>query len=223
MIDRRSIIHTLALGVPGMALASPLIARADGNCDYSGNLCDVGIRTDNFNAVNAKQRASQWCWAACAQMILNYHQVPVTQEDVVWRIKGVIRDEAANYYEIMSALNGEYPTSEEGGRAEVTCLETKSTDDIIDDLYKNWPLMLAYDTGDSGHAVVLTAARFKVTRTQNGKRRSLISLTVRDPSPERPSRQIWDAREMVDRTVFFARVFVNHTEAPKKKRGRRRR
>jgi hypothetical protein len=210
MITRRQLVKNIVMGGIGTAgalIAKPMLALAGGECDAMGN-CVVGIATNVLNQVDAKQKSSQWCWAASAQMILNYYQIPATQEEIVLRIKGAFVDEAANYLEILEALNGR-ATDKNGNTKRIQCQTMGITvGNILVDLYEDRPLLLAYDTGEGGHAVVLTAVTFRTYETDAGTDFDLVSVTVRDPWPTRPSRQTWSAAQLAARTSFMARVTV---------------
>jgi hypothetical protein len=212
MLSRRQLLRNVMMGATAsMAGAAGMIpsfrARAAGECAPSGE-CVAGIRTEVFNMVDAKQRSTQWCWAACAQMILNYYNIPVTQEEIVLRIKGAFVDEAANYLEIVQALNGT-ATDNNGDRVQIHCQTAGvSTENIINDLYNDHPLLLAYNIGEGGHAVVLTAVAYTPFYNGYSEDYQLHTITIRDPWPDRPSRQVWNADDMAWRTSFIARVFV---------------
>ena len=47
-----------------------------------------GILTQQFDFVAAAQQMDEWCWAASVQMILQYYEIPVTQEEIVARVFG---------------------------------------------------------------------------------------------------------------------------------------
>lgn len=210
MISRRQLMRNMVMGGAGAAAAmaaTPMRGRAAGECDGTGN-CVVGIPTNVFNEVDAKQKSSQWCWAASAQMILNYYDIPATQEEIVRRIKGTTANEAANGYEILRALSGRVK-DKSGQLKQVNCQVVGITvANILLDLYHDRPLLLAYETGEGGHAVVLTAINFRTYETMRGTDFDLISVTVRDPWPGRPSRQVWSAAQLGARTEFMARVLV---------------
>ena len=54
----------------------------------------IGINSGEFNSLTTfgKQRSLNWCWAACIQMVLNFHRIPVTQEQVVKKTLGKLVD-----------------------------------------------------------------------------------------------------------------------------------
>ena len=45
----------------------------------------IGIDIVRMNFVAARQLNSQWCWAACIKMVLNYYGVSITQKQIVAR------------------------------------------------------------------------------------------------------------------------------------------
>ncbi len=66
----------------------------------------------DFQAVESQQEQGDWCWAACAQMVLGYAGIEASQEEIVTRIHGDnedggLRVEAASRYEIYRALSPE--------------------------------------------------------------------------------------------------------------------
>ena len=78
------------------------------------NLAKLGpnefqVQCTNIQAVAAEQAGTNWCWAACAQMILRYNGTNITQEEIVKQIAkeaGQCRDsEQADEFEIWLAMN----------------------------------------------------------------------------------------------------------------------
>ena len=80
-----------------------------------GKIC---IELKDFDEVSAEQKESDWCWAACAQMIAHYNGVTdVTQKDIAARIHGHHADgtqkvAAASRFEVFRALAPDAPQSE---------------------------------------------------------------------------------------------------------------
>jgi len=68
----------------------------------------VGIPQSEFSNIASygKQHSMNWCWAACIQMILNYHSIPVLQEQIVKRTIGKLVDKLADPNIMFKALNG---------------------------------------------------------------------------------------------------------------------
>lgn len=95
-------------------LARPLYGR----CVHVGVASAVLLITAGCGAVKTaelhgfqdhavKQKSADACWAACAEMIHSYNGVSMKQEAIVARVRGrpEVEIEAANWYEILQALN----------------------------------------------------------------------------------------------------------------------
>jgi len=142
----------------------------------------VGILTPNFNFVAAGQEQDEWCWAASASMILRWYGLPITQEMVVERTKGVLIDQPGSDQDISNALSGWAWSS--NGQARVIKSWTKAGPPLpqilIEELSQQHPILLTFISGpNSGHAVVITAASF--FPTPNGP--YIHSIVIRDPWP----------------------------------------
>jgi hypothetical protein len=142
----------------------------------------VGILTPNFNFVTAAQKLDEWCWAASASMILNWHGLPITQEMVVARTKGVLIDQPGSDQDISNALSGWAWSND--GQVRVIRSWTKPgappPQILIQELSQQHPILLTFISGpNSGHAVVITAASY--FQTPNGP--YIHSLVIRDPWP----------------------------------------
>jgi len=130
-----------------------------------------------------RQLESNWCWAASVQMVLNMAHIPVTQKQIVKRVFGRQENSPANAVQIMKALDG-WSSMYDGKRVVIAAFIEPSYEQILLDLYLNYPVILALKFGNKiGHAVVITAAKYKVI---NGKKQILYFL-VRDPWPKNPS------------------------------------
>lgn len=149
-----------------------------------------------------------WCWAACIQMVLNYHGLYVDQGQIVDRIFGVRVDRPATGEQILAALTGWAPDSRGRRSAIYANAQDLSPASVVDDLDKKWPLIvgLAGPRGAaSGHAYVMTAAYF--SRDQWGQP-IIHRVVLRDPMPGFPSRIELDADEFGQRLQFATRVYV---------------
>ena len=77
----------------------PCLGRAEMQ-QLGPNYFSAGIFSGEFEFFAApqqqgRQRQQNWCWAATTQMVLNYHGLYVTQEQVVARIFGKLVDSPA--------------------------------------------------------------------------------------------------------------------------------
>ena len=175
----------------------------------------AGVPTNEFVDFAApetagRQKMENWCWAACVQMVLNYHGLYVKQQDVVSRIFGDTVDRPANGEQILSALSGWAPDAR-GRRSAIQARVHNQPQDhasIIRDLDKKWPLIvgLAGARGAAtGHAYVLTAAYFSQDHFGNPIIRKVV---LRDPFPGYESRTELDADEFWQRLQFITSVYV---------------
>jgi hypothetical protein len=145
----------------------------------------VGIPSSAFNPVYAEQANTQWCWAACIQMVLNYYGVNVSQQDIVRRTYG--RDSygrlpnAAAHYDLITANLNNWGVDRDGVRYVVRASVGYGAPDpatLVDELNNQRPVLLGYAAGlNVGHAVVATAAGF----TGGTDYPRLQSVVVRDP------------------------------------------
>ncbi len=176
----------LFLSVLGIVMGAPA-ARGDWTL-VGPNTYIVGIPRDYVLAWArpkdlGRQQESNWCWAASVAMVLNFAHVPVTQDQIVKRVFGRQENKPATVFQIMQAIDG-WHSIYEGKKVVVTAFLEPSGEQILQDLYLNYPVILALKTGNKiGHAVVVTAAKYKVV---NG-RKEIRYFLVRDPWPENPS------------------------------------
>lgn len=148
-------------------------------------LAYLGIPSSSFNQVYAEQQNSQWCWAACIQMILNYYGVNVSQYDIVRRTYGIdaygrVPNWAGNYDVITANLNN-WSVDRNGVRYLVRASMGYGVPNqavLLDELDNQYPVLLGYPTSRySGHAVVATAAGYYGYRDDP----TIATLVVRDP------------------------------------------
>lgn len=172
----------------------------------------AGIPTEEFEYYAApytagRQRQQNWCWAACIQMVLNYHGINVTQEDIVTRVFGSLVDRPGQPEDIMTALTG-WGVMYNGQNAQIQASTTVyGPGDIISDLADKKPLIVGFTTSYSvGHACVLTAATYYVD--SYSKEPSIQSVIIRDPYPDQPSRMEMSWAEFQSRLIFIARVHI---------------
>lgn len=167
----------------------------------------AGLPTHTLQGVVARQHNSQWCWAACIQMVLNYHDVPVSQEQVVQRIYGRQVNAPAPLGHILSALRG-WAVEGDGQRVYVSATSYSVTSArVVRDLAYRRPLIAGLvDDYGNGHAVVLTAVQYHVDQSGNAV---LDYAVIRDPWPANPSRQVIPWSRFGPRLYFLVRVGVN--------------
>lgn len=189
------------------------VSSADTQPYGEDGLFVAGVPTNEFVDFAApetagRQKMKNWCWAACVQMVLNYHGLYVQQQDVVSRIFGSTVDEPANGEQILAALSGWAPDSR--GRRSAIRANANNHDhaSIIRDLDKKWPLIVGLEGARgiaTGHAYVLTAAYFKMDNFGNPV---IQQVVLRDPFPGFESRTVLNADDFWRRLQFMTSVYV---------------
>ena len=140
----------------------------------------VGLNIQVSNLVAHRQERSNWCWAASAQMVLSSYGLQISQERIVQQIHGNIGDRPGTDEEITATLNGSALLP--SGKALVHATlghGFPSSDLLIEELSHGRPMVIALDTRQIGHAVVVTAAGI----VTSGSGSYIRSLVVRDPWP----------------------------------------
>jgi papain like cysteine protease AvrRpt2 len=167
----------------------------------------AGIPSDEISSVAAKQECPNWCWAACIQMVLQYHGLYVDQKEVVQRVYGGLPCLTGNGQQIMQALTGWAPDvrgrySKIYGQHGVW-----SSGDIVDQLSRRWPIIVGLQNpGGGGHAWVLTAVYYSLDPMDNPV---IDKVALRNPWPGSPSREEMSWTEFMNRNPEFFKVWVN--------------
>ncbi len=149
-----------------------------------------------------------WCWAACIQMVLNYHGLYVTQEQIVTRVYGAAVDRPATPAEIIAALSGWAPDTRGRWSEIIADPYNIEPETVIDDLTRRWPLIVGLAGPNPqipGHAYVLTAAYYYLDEYGDPQ---IYRVVLRDPYPTSPSRIEMPIDEFVERLEFATRVYV---------------
>jgi hypothetical protein len=176
------------------------------------NYFSAGIPSQEFEFYAAaeysgKQRQANWCWAACVQMVLNYHGLYVVQEQVVQKIYGTLVDQPAGQQQIMTALSGWAPNYQ-GRISQIYCQSGfTSINEITNNLAYKWPLIVGLKNpqGGVGHAYVLTAIYYSTDMYNNTLPDKVV---LRDPWPGSPSRQEMSWYEFSNRVTMAFKVWV---------------
>ena len=169
-------LHAIA----GMAVLSLVMGCGGGSSDQ---IFSVGIPTDRMVEVAAEQQGQNWCWAACVQMVLSTKGIKVAQADVVQRTYGAVVDAPGGADAILSRLSGWFQTRSGKTLLAASVVQGPMQEGLLYSYLKNQsPLILgvSYPGASIGHAVVVTAAVFKVSDAGL----ELKEVVVRDPWPD---------------------------------------
>lgn len=165
--------------------------------------CEAGIDSSIAQVTAAAvggQHKSQWCWAACIEMVFRYYDHEVPQERIVKETWGGIVNLPGQPGQILADLNRQW-TDEDGEDFEVYG-DVFSANPITaaQDLAQDMPLII----GTMGHAMVLTSLQYI---RDNFGRGEVLAATVRDPWPGRGKR-VLSPQEWYS-TNFLARIRVD--------------
>ncbi|MEO1653094.1 MAG: papain-like cysteine protease family protein [Bacteroidota bacterium] len=183
------------------------------------NYFACGVPSGEFEFMRAtsvnrgSQVQSNWCWAACIQMVLNYHGLYVNQMDVVTRIYGSpYVNQPANERQILAALSG-WAADTRGRYSAIHAYGGyTSVQEIVNGLAGKWPLIvgLSNPNGGVGHAYVLTGIYYQNQYDYYGNVTGFIpdKVVLRDPWPGNRSRQEFSWREFQSRCFMAVKVWV---------------
>lgn len=220
----------VASSIPAMAEnRKGVIYRIKGTDNWA-----AAIEKKYFEPYKARQEKDNWCWAASAQMVLNYQGITIDQESIVKRIYEDLRDEPANIIQMAKAVDGWTK------RTETDCFTIRvkyeqylnpyaenyrssvNAQGIINDLVDKYPLLVGLANidpytgeiyrGAVGHAWVITGLMFR--RDENNV--LPYEVILRDPSPYSPSRQTITWKEFKTRLWDIIHVFPVKNENCKK-------
>ena len=171
----------------------------------------VGVPTKEFVHYAApegqgRQRMQNWCWAACIQMVLNWHGLHISQEEIVQRIFGGLVDAPAQPQQIMAALQGWAPDTRGSYSMIQADASSINPQTVLQDLDHRWPLIVGLtQDGGTGHAYVLTAAYYYL---DDYNQPVIYQVTLRDPYPTQQSVVQMSMDELRARCTFATRVHV---------------
>ncbi len=168
-----------------------------------------------------KQRRTNWCWAASIQMVLNYYDIPVSQEQVVSQMfGGYLPNATASSQQVLQAVNG-WGITVYGQPKIIRAMNianlsvNRKNKIIIDSLREDKPLIigLAPRSGQTGHAYVLTAIKYyfpsKNSPEYNNKKAVVDKVVLRDPWPLSPSKITMSGKEFFQRAFLCAKISVD--------------
>ncbi len=130
-----------------------------------------------------KQKQSNWCWAACLQMILRTHDIKVSQKELVKQAFNDVVNRKLHSADIVSTFNDRrYKSSSNDSIYRLYVRRKYCTErELINHLHSQRPLMVGLENyQDGGHAYVLRAIYF----TQDIRGNIWIDKVILvDPSP----------------------------------------
>lgn len=157
--------------------------------------CRAGIDS-NLAFINARrQTESQWCWAACIEMIFSYYGYSISQANIVSSTWGQVVNMPATDNQIMHDLNSYW--TDDRGMGFQTISQPVQNGMAAQELAANYPLIVC----TQGHAMVLTSLLYRTNpHTTWGQD---IEAVVRDPWQNR-GRRILTEQEWFGRNLLLA-------------------
>jgi hypothetical protein len=161
--------------------------------------CEAGIDSSLVHVAAQEQDFSNWCWAACIEMVFRYYGCRVPQERIVRDAWGSPDNYPGGPQEILESLNRRW--IDEEGKGFVVAGDVLSANVVTaaQDLAQDMPLII----GTMGHAMVLTSLRYQRDQFGNGM---VTWAIVRDPYPGQ-GRRLLSPQEWFG-TSFLARIRV---------------
>jgi hypothetical protein len=130
-----------------------------------------------------KQRESQWCWAACLQMALNFYGFNETQESIVEKVFGTQMNHVGSRSDLDIGVSGSQLPLSQHSAFVVRTLDIEFTErNIIDALSKAHPMVLGMKNQHqqwTGHDYLIIGA---VMRNRSESDAEILSLKVINPS-----------------------------------------
>lgn len=168
------------------------------NCDQLSSgfqFCRAGIDSTVALRMARRQQQSQWCWAACIQMIFAYNDFSMSQSDIVRSTWGSVGNMPATDMQIMNDLNSAWTDS--NGQTFTTQSERVFSPQAAVELANNYPLIIC----TTGHAMVLTALDYIVNpfTTAGDVKRAF----VRDPWGNN-GRRVLTSQEWYNQNLLLA-------------------
>lgn len=203
-MNRRAFLAGVAASAVGSLLALPESASALIRCSPTWlpkvQACEVGIDSNIAHVTAAAvggQHRTQWCWAACIEMIFLYYGYQIPQEVIVRDTWGSIVNLPAYPEQILRSLNTTW-TDVRGRMFQVRADSIPGVPAAAaTDLAYNYPLII----GTTGHAMVLTALHYLSDDKGNG---DVTAAIVRDPWPGK-GRRVLSAEEWYNQ-FLLARI-----------------
>ncbi len=185
-MNRRTFVsHLVAQG--SFLAVLPVVTKGEIACSAVSPTvaaCTAGLATDIASvSMNRPQQETNWCWAACIQMVFRYHGLKISQAKIVQGVFGGSVNQPGSPQDILDALNRTWTDDDDDDYDVEGDVYSVSPATVAEDLADDLPVII----GSLGHAMVLTAISYYRDLYGNGQ---IVGAVVRDPWPGRGRRQI---------------------------------
>lgn len=153
----------------------------------------AGPATEEVQFIEVTPECQNWAWAACAQILLNYHGLKVTQEQIIKRVYDQeLPCDSGSAPNIISAINGWIPASVERVAKVLSGTGTFNDEEFVEHMSNGWPIIVSLESRTKGEQVfVVRAVYFSMDRLDWPK---IDEVVLRNPWPLSPSEESmrWD-------------------------------
>lgn len=177
-----------------------------------GDVIDLEVK--DFSPYKAKQQSTDWCWAACLQMLINHRDIMLSQSDIVSQLKGRIVYDTASPDEIQKYLSNAYKLKDgTSWKANTRYFPKMINPDVMFRMLgvTKRPLLVSVrleDDEDTQHLVVV----FKTSFRAGGP---VQSITIYDPNDGSESTLSWKEAEERVTAFFIAEVIGSEQKDPR--------
>jgi len=203
MLNRRTWIKSLSAAVAGGAAVAQMKAALscrEPMAPYGVQACVAGIPQQEMDTVYATQQQTEWCWAACIEMVFTYWGHPVDQVEIVRQTWGQIVNMPAQPGQIIADLNRAWRDRNGNPFRSQGDVFSANGATAAQDLAVGMPLII----GSMGHAMVLTAVSYNRAPNSQGQ---VTGAVVRDPWPGRGRRMLSGQEAAAAMLLARIRVF----------------
>lgn len=215
-------VHDVPLSKPQVRTTSETPVHKQAVPVTTAKLVDMTATSDgeyklvlrDFKRHVAVQRESNWCWAACLEMVNGFRRIAgaSTQEEVVAHFQAPGCNEPARRVVIMRGLHPDLEVEVARDLYTLTAgLLDQRSDRLIVDLAKGQPAIVGLDFEGTLHACVVIGVSYNLTETQSPrmelqltKEHSELGDTVGDLIGGEAQRWIRGGREVLNRAHVYA-------------------
>ena len=196
-MDRRR--FAMLVGAASASITLPKISTAGMACELTPwpnvERCRTGIDSNVALRIAAIQQDTQWCWAACIQMLFRYYGFEMSQKKIVTSTWGSVVNMPATDKQIMNDLNSQW--IDDAGVSFRATSQPVNGGSAAQELMNNQPLIIC----TLGHAMVLTSLLYdrNVVTAQGND----LEAVVRDPWKDN-GRKVLTAKEWYGRNLLLA-------------------
>lgn len=206
-MNRRTAIARLLTGIGATALYTSPVIAAQKCSDYDERRlrrCAANVderwATITAAAVNG-QHMSNWCWAACIEMVFRFYGFIVPQAHIVQQTWGTPANLPANVNQLLASLNRPWVDAQGRAFGVEGNWSTVHLATVVADLQREWPLII----GTMGHAMLLGALHYE---QDTWDRIFVRRAFVLDPWPGKGKRDLteqeWKGIQFVVRIRLYA-------------------